>query len=206
MIKTIRESALAGLLISLAAAVYLRCGNEIVGAVLFSVGLIAVLLMKAYLFTGKIGYAKDLRGFCDCAIIFAVNAIVAVLFGWMFSLASGSGISAIQSRLDKPMWRIFVDSAGCGALIYIACEGWAATKNPLIPACCVMAFIVAGFEHCVADAFYLGASGLSWRGAGFVIMVAIGNSIGSLTVRWLQIGIEAIVPDGMPSDIIRRGE
>ena len=52
-----------------------------------------------------------------------------------------------------------------------------------------MAFILAGFEHCVADAFYLSASGVSWLGIGFVLLVALGNSIGSLAIRWLQVGI-----------------
>jgi formate/nitrite transporter FocA (FNT family) len=52
-----------------------------------------------------------------------------------------------------------------------------------------MAFILAGFEHCVADAFYLGASGVSWLGIGFVLLVVLGNSIGSLAIRWLQVGI-----------------
>lgn len=185
----IRKSALAGLLISLAGAVFLRCDNTIAGAALFSVGLLAVLLLGADLFTGKIGYAKDLKSFGSCAVMLVVNLGVAGLLGWLFSLASGGGISAMASRLEKPVWRILLDSAGCGALIYIACEGWAKSKSPLIPIGCVMAFILAGFEHCVADAFYLGASGLSWQGIGFVLIVAFGNSIGSLTVRWLQVGI-----------------
>jgi formate transporter len=123
MLETIRKSALAGLLISLAGAVFLRCDNAIAGAALFSVGLLAVLLLGADLFTGKIGYVKDLRSFGSCAVMLAVNLAVAALLGWLFSLASGGEISAMASRLEKPVWRVLLDSAGCGALIYIACEG-----------------------------------------------------------------------------------
>lgn len=171
---------------------FLRCDNVIAGAALFSVGLLAVLLLGANLFTGKIGYAKDLRSFSSCTVMLLVNLAVAALLGWLFSLAVGGGISAMASRLEKPVWRILLDSAGCGALIYIACEGWAKSKSPLIPIGCVMAFILAGFEHCVADAFYLGASGISWQGIGFVFLVALGNSVGSLAIRWLQVGVREI--------------
>lgn len=95
----------------------------------------------------------------------------------------------MASRLNKSILQLLLDSAGCGALIYIACEGWAKTQNPLLPIGCVAAFILAGFEHCVADAFYLGASGFSWQGVVLVLLVAAGNSIGSLVVRWLQVSL-----------------
>ena len=60
---------------------YLRCNDKVIGAILFSVGLLAVLLLGANLFTGKVGYIKDLKGAGWCGVILVVNLVVAALVG-----------------------------------------------------------------------------------------------------------------------------
>ena len=45
MKELIRQSALAGILISLAGAIYINCANKIVGSLLFSIGLISVIVL-----------------------------------------------------------------------------------------------------------------------------------------------------------------
>ena len=51
-----------------------------------------------------------------------------------------------------------------------------------------MAFILAGFEHSIADAFFLGAGTLNLEGFGRIGVIVIGNGVGSLIVRLLQKG------------------
>ena len=58
IINIIIKSVLAGILIALAVHIYLNCSNKIVGAFLFSIGLIGVMVLKASLYTGKVGYVK----------------------------------------------------------------------------------------------------------------------------------------------------
>ena len=62
LLSTVLNSVLASVLISLGAFIYLAFPN-ILGACLFSIGLISVIVLGASLFTGKVGYVKD-RGFC----------------------------------------------------------------------------------------------------------------------------------------------
>lgn len=46
---------------------------------------------------------------------------------------------------------------------------------------CVPVFILSGFEHSIADMFYLGASGIfSLSAALFMLAVVIGNSLGGI--------------------------
>ena len=45
-------------------------------------------------------------------------------------------------------------------------------------------FILSGFEHSIADMFYLGASGIfSLNAALFMLAVVIGNSLGGMLLR-----------------------
>ena len=54
---------------------------------------------------------------------------------------------------------------------------------------CVMTFILGGFEHSIADMAYYGASELTWKGLGYIGLVVLGNSLGSLAIRYLQLGL-----------------
>ena len=46
----------AGVFIGIGGTVFLSCENRYVGAVLFSVGLLAICCMGLFLFTGRVGY------------------------------------------------------------------------------------------------------------------------------------------------------
>jgi len=185
----ISRSALAGFLIALAGAIFLLTGNKWVGSAMFSCGLIGVILFGAHLYTGKIGYTDSWNSFLRNLIILVINLVVAFLVGLIFRYVVGTSV-AMDTRLAKTWYRILLDGVGCGALIYFAVEAYKQTKS-LIPVILgVMAFILAGFEHCIADAFYFGACELTWKGFGYLLLVVLGNSIGSLLVRFLQIGFK----------------
>ena len=50
------KSIFAGIMIGIAGTVYLRVDNNIVGALLFSIGLLVICMYGMNLYTGKIGY------------------------------------------------------------------------------------------------------------------------------------------------------
>jgi len=87
---------------------------------------------------------------------------------------------------------MLADGFGCGALIYLAVELYRKTKSFIPVIICVMAFILSGTEHSIADAFYLGASILSWKAFGYLGLVIVGNSLGAVGVHWLQKGAEML--------------
>ena len=51
-----------------------------------------------------------------------------------------------------------------------------------------MVFILAGWNHCIADCFYMAAGASSVLAIPYLLVVIVGNSIGSLLIRGLQIG------------------
>lgn len=187
IVNLITKSVLAGVLIALAGLIYLKTADKTVGALLFSLGLCSVLVLQANLYTGRIGYVNSWRSLGQAMIILVFNLAAAYLVGLIYRGIYGT-IPAMDSRLVKTWYEIFFDALGCGACIYLGVELYKKTKNFLPVVLCVMAFILAGFEHCVADAMYLGISEPSWIGFGYVILIAVGNSIGSLVVRALQLG------------------
>lgn len=205
------KSILAGVLIALAGGTYLSCSAfisnhdlaKIVGSFLFSIGLIAVLVLEANLFTGKVGYIDNWHKFglaCACLVY---NLLVAFLIGMLYrgvnSSAAIGPFAPESARLLKPWYKMLADGFGCGALIYLAVELYRRTKNVIPVIICVMAFILSGAEHCIADAFYLGASTLSWKAFGYLWLAVAGNSAGAVALHWLQIGAERLneIPDDL---------
>ena len=77
-----------------------------------------------------------------------------------------------------------------GSGIFIAVYGFSQVKNDirrcLIVIMSVMAFVLSGGEHCIADMFYLAFSGKVFASIIFVIEVTIGNIIGAAGIKALQ--------------------
>ena len=187
----ITKSILAGLLISLAGIVYLNCPDKIVGSLLFSLGLISVILLEANLFTGKIGYVNSKRSILDSLLILVFNLVAAAIVGLIYRCGSGAAAPIVESKLSifsEAWWLTGLKSIGCGAAIYLAVEGYKKSKS-LIPVILgVMVFILAGWNHCIADCFYMAAGSSSVLAIPYLLVVIVGNSIGSLLIRFLQLG------------------
>ena len=187
----ITKSILAGLLISLAGIVYLNCPDKIVGSLLFSLGLISVILLEANLFTGKIGYVNSKRSILDSLLILVFNLVAATIVGLIYRCGSDAAVPVAESKLlvfSESWWLTGLKSIGCGAAIYLAVEGYKKSKS-LIPVILgVMVFILAGWNHCIADCFYMAAGSSSVLAIPYLLVVIVGNSIGSLLIRFLQLG------------------
>jgi formate/nitrite transporter FocA (FNT family) len=193
MIKTILKSILAGVLIALAGIVYLNCTDKIVGSLLFSLGLISVILLEANLFTGKIGYVNSKRSILESLVILIFNLVAATIVGLIYRCSSDAAVPIVESKLlvfSESWWLTGLKAIGCGAAIYLAVEGYKKSKS-LIPVILgVMVFILAGWNHCIADCFYIAAGSTNALSIPYLLVVIVGNSIGSLMIRGLQIGWE----------------
>ena len=187
----ITKSILAGRLISLAGIVYLNCPDKIVGSLLFSLGLISVILLEANLFTGKIGYVNSKRSILDSLLILVFNLVAATIVGLIYRCGSDAAASIADLKLSifsEAWWLTGLKSIGCGAAIYLAVEGYKKSKS-LIPVILGgMKFILAGWNHCIADCFYMAAGSSSALAIPYLLLVIVGNSIGSLLIRFLQLG------------------
>ena len=191
ILNLITKSILAGLLISLAGIVYLNCSDKIVGSLLFSLGLISVILLEANLFTGKIGYVNSKRSILDSLLMLVFNLVAAAIVGLIYRCGSDAAAQVAESKLlmfSETWWLTGLKAIGCGVAIYLAVEGYKKSKS-LIPVILgVMVFILAGWNHCIADCFYMAAGSSSALAIPYLLVVIVGNSIGSLLIRFLQLG------------------
>ena len=199
--RQIFEGILAGLMITIGCCVYLACSatGEIVGkiggAVLFSVGLIAVCYFGFSLYTGKIGFviadhSKDAISVLLLGLL--GNVIAAAVFGIAIGYAIPSlretALNACEARLNQEWWQTLIRGIGCGILMYVAVGLFKEKKTPLGIIFAIPAFILAGFEHSIADMGYFAIAGIySAKALGFIWLVILGNSIGSLIIPALRL-------------------
>ena len=153
------SSILAGLCISIGCIVNLMVGGGPLGAVLFTFGLITVVHYKYALYTGTAGFVSSLK---DIGILFWF-----ILLGnWLGCYITSEVItyaipditekanSIVIARSQVDMWQAFIRAIFCGFLITTAVKF--ARENRWLPLLfAVPVFILAGFYHSIADAFYI---------------------------------------------------
>lgn len=170
------KSILAGLCISIASYIYLQIGG-VLGAILFSIGLLLILTMEFKLFTGTIGFISSTKDIADNFIILIGN-----LIGSFASLCASQEIaySLITQKLSIPPSIIFYKSIICGVLIYIAVYCFRNKHIYMVPVC-VTAFILYGAEHCIADFCFMVAA--RTYSIPFLMIVTSGNGIGAILLH-----------------------
>ncbi len=195
--KTLLPAILAGLSIGLGGAIFLSVENKIIGAFLFSLGLLTILTLGFNLFTGKVGYLFENKPsyLGTLGIIWVGNFIGTGLFALILRftriypslLSRAESITAVKTA-DTPI-SVFLLAVGCGMCMYIAVQSYKTQQSfqriilVILP---VMVFIIAGFEHCIANMFYYWvvwlASGFEVKALIYIIIMSLGNSVGALII------------------------
>lgn len=187
------KSILGGICISIGGVAYLMAENKIIGAGLFCIGLFLILSFGFYLYTGKIGDIVNSPSITipQLPITLIGNFIGTFTVAYLLSYTrfNSSLVTEICSiKLNDSPTSIFILSIFCGILMYLGVNGYKNINNSvgkyLSIFFAVMVFILAGFEHCVANMFYfslVGAWGSLHTWAYLSIMV-VGNSIGSILI------------------------
>lgn len=166
-------------MIGMSAALYLKIGGAL-GAFLFSVGLLTILSFKFKLFTGKAGLlAKGEIDLAELGLIWCGNfagcALASCLVGDKVAEAARR---IVEIRIGNLWYQNVLMGIFCGILMYIAVTA----GKDYLAAMCVMAFILFGANHCVADMAYLVMSGVRGEefGAGMMALLSttLGNVIG----------------------------
>lgn len=194
MLKTFRESLCAGILITIGGTVFLSCENKTVGAVLFSVALLCICYKSYYLFTGKIGYIVEQhtkQDFLNLDIGLFGNLAATFFLGMMLrTVLPNIGEKAAEmcsAKLAQFPLYTFIRGFFCGILMYLAVSIYKEKNSVLGILFCVPVFILCGFEHSIADMFYLGASGIfSIKIILFTALVVAGNTFGAIVLPLLK--------------------
>lgn len=196
MLKTVTGSISAAIMISIGGSVFLACSdNRYYGAVFFSVALLSICYLGFYLYTGKIGYIvadHTPKNLAALGVGLVGNLAVTFPVGMLIRRAIPSiGERAEQicgAKLEQTFGSTLVRAIFCGVLMYIAVEIYRSKKSPIGVLFGIPVFILAGFEHSIADMFYFGASGIAdGKIALFELAAVLGNSIGSAILPLLGV-------------------
>ncbi|MCI8455004.1 MAG: formate/nitrite transporter family protein [Lachnospiraceae bacterium] len=172
----------AGFLIGIGGIVYLSLENKIVGALLFSFGLLTIVNQGYFLYTGKIGFAKTAEDWTSIPSIILGNFLGTALSA-ILARAAHLKITAepvCQAKLSNTPSNIFLLSILCGILMYLAIDNFSKSKNHLFIIAPVMIFILSGFEHSIANMFYFSLAGM-WtpKSLLYLLLMLLGNGLGA---------------------------
>ena len=187
-IANIGAAALAGISISIGGMALLKQGNGF-GTVLFSIGLMATFFLGGRLCTGMFGYVNSGKTAVNALIALAVNAIAAYICGVLYKSCCGEA-ATMATKLAKPLYHVFLSGIVCGMLIYIAVEGWRQTGQILAIIMPVAAFVGIGAEHCIADAFFIGAGKLDGYTFVWWLCSVAGNFVGAQLAGFLKLKVQ----------------
>lgn len=185
-----KRATAAGFLIGIGCAANASVGG-IAGAILFSTALVLIVTTGLPLFTGKIGFVTSSRDLENAIRSLPWNLAGAGLAALLFAVTQLGDATAFVSaqtsgaaKCATPLGAFFAKAVFCGVLVHMAVKAYR-TSARLAPAIlCVVAFVLCGYEHCVADAFVLAFVETDVLTAVVRLATAIaGNAIGALFIE-----------------------
>ena len=189
--------------------------GRIMAGVVFGAGLMLVAFVGAELFTGnsliivsvldrKVAVRKMLLNWL---LVFFSNLVGSLLVAWMMfhsglfdssnGLLGGVTIRIAASKTDLPFNIAFLLGIMCNWLVCLAVWAAYATRDPagkvLIIFFIIMLFATSGFEHSVANMYYIPAGILAKNNPQWLAMAQVSaEQLGDLT--WLNFFIKNLIP------------
>ena len=176
------KSVLASILIGFGVTVLLSLGNPL-GPIFFAFGLMGVCYLQADLYTGKAGYYWKNKK-TELATILFFNLAAGYVFGLLINYSLPQLIPAAQNLISSWDFSLayFIRSVFCGMIMYICVDLYKKGTNfgifygvPL--------FIFCGFQHCIANAIYLG---MAHTFSSVLFLCILGNFVGGVIANLLS--------------------
>lgn len=211
--KTIISGFLAGVLISLGGLinVFILSNNpsasvlvKTVGAFMFSLGLLFICSFSFNLYTGKIGYVFEHKAhyiieLCESLIGNILGCIVIGLITKalrIYDTISPTLASLCEIKINDQWYSLLLLGYLCGIFVYLAVSIFKSTSLSSIARItglilAVMAFVLLGCEHVIADIFYfVAAPQFNFYSLVPLLLILVGNSLGSISFHSLKKYIE----------------
>lgn len=191
---------MAGAFIAMGGVAFLSLNNKIVGAFMFSLGLFAVCTLKYNLFTGKVGYlfCNDVKTYLPlCLMVWVGNLVGSIIVAELVRLTRvAPGIiekstKLVQVKADDTLISLFVLGIFCNIMVVHAVDQY--LNNPheigkyLGIIMSIMVFILVGFEHSIADMFYIQMARM-WNSQTIIalIVITLGNVLGGILIPTMR--------------------
>jgi len=177
------KAILSGFMIAFGCIIYLMCPNKMVGALLFSFGLLTIVCRELYLFTGKIGYIRQV-GIVNILLTILGNFVGTYIIGTTIQLTrlpiAESVSSVVSTKLNDSIPSLFILSIACGVMMYLAVDSYKKSRSWLFVILPVVIFILSGFEHSIANMCYFTLAN-TWEPRTFLLIgvMILGNAVGS---------------------------
>lgn len=183
--NTLVLAILAGIMIGFGGIIYLMCANRIVGATLFSFGLLTIVCQGFALYTGRVGYFRTFG---------AVSLLTTILGNFVGTFLAAKAFQAtrhtvdiaavVGPKLQDSSLSVFLLSIGCGVMMYLAVDSYRKSKSWLFVILPIVIFILSGFEHSIANMFYLSlADAWGWDALRITLIAIVGNGVGSWLIN-----------------------
>lgn len=174
------ESWIAGFMISIGAMAYLTIGGP-VGALIFAVGLSAVIVCGMKLFTGRMVVEYQWR----TLLLIWIGNFMGCAIGAFLSSSEISELaySVMEKKVALGGMGVFIRGVLCGTLMACATVPhiyqWKDIVGRwILTIASVVAFIVIGADHCVADMYFWLASMGPVEWIWVPLVATMGNYIG----------------------------
>lgn len=181
------RSILAGICIGLGGAIFIKLSG-VIGACMFAFGLLTIVNFKLPLYTGTAGFIQlnKFEEYKKMFIILFGNIIGCILLSYV-NIKGIDGMAIIQSRIDTSYLQCLLNAIGCGLIMTLIVKG-GRDKNLLLILFGIPLFILLGFYHSIADAFYMMVSPIELRNLFFgrYCTIVLGNFIGCNIPRLLK--------------------
>ena len=164
---------------------YLMCANRLVGALLFSFGLLTIVCQGFALYTGRIGYFRT-YGAVSLLTTIAGNFVGTFVMGKALQLVRHTVDIAtiVEPKLNDSSLSVFLLSIGCGVMMYLAVDSYCKSKSWLFVIMPIVIFILSGFEHSIANMFYISlANAWGWDALRITLIAIVGNGVGSWLIN-----------------------
>jgi nitrite transporter NirC len=196
--QTLMLALFSGILVGIGGILYVSSSNQIIGGILFSFALLLIVGRGYYLFTGKVGYLLPYKkgNLKLIGLTLLGNAVGISLISALFLLSGKNDAflhaeTIFSAKLAQNWYETLVLAIFCGFMMYLAVDSYDKIKNQIasvfVVIFAVVIFIVAGFEHSIADMSYLVLSKtFTFESLLFICIVIIGNLMGAVALNLLQ--------------------
>lgn len=197
------KSILAGVMIAIGGTVFLSTDNKVIGAFLFAIGLFIIVTKGLNLYTGKVGYIFDngREYLLEVAVTVVGNFIGTFCFGFLLRFTRiyeplhEKAQGMVATKLGDSPLSIFLLAVFCGVLMYLAVNGYKLLGDKLGGYLGVflgvMVFILCGFEHSIANMFYITAAwAWSLKALGYLLLMLLGNGVGCVLFPLCEKGLK----------------
>lgn len=176
--------------------------GRLIGAILFSLGILAIVMFEMKLFTGLISDipemgAKNLWKLPVCFVFNMLGVLFAALLVENSVLATSVVPQAkelMSAKLTAENWAINALSSGilCGFLItlsigavnYAPRKKLSTTVGVMFP---IIVFAFCGFDHSVANTLYIFFLGFSGKAIVYLLLCVLGNILGGVILPILSL-------------------